>query len=193
MTPKRIAGIRLGYFFYGKAALPGLTRLQNTPPGRNLAANHMGGGIMRAAWKAHFLVMAVLTGLFSLRVAGQAVQFLMPLPFLPDFDSFQGGSLRYSTLLVIQLLILGLMVRTCWRVARGITVPDRRLGRGLAWFGGIYMAGSLARLVVGIAVPSAPAWFSAWIPAFFHLVLAGFALTAAHFHLRLSRTPEPAA
>jgi len=127
--------------------------------------------------------MALLTGLFGLRVAGQAVQFWMPQSFLPTFDLFQGSNLRYSTLLLIQLLILGLMLRTCLRVGGGISVPDRRLGRGLAWFGGIYMAGSVARIAVGIAMPSAPAWFSAWIPAFFHLVLAGFVLTAAHYHL----------
>jgi len=127
--------------------------------------------------------MALLTGLFGLRVAGQAVQFWMPQSFLPTFDLFQGSTLRYSTLLLIQLLILGLMLRTCLRVGGGISVPDRRLGRGLAWFGGIYMAGSVARIAVGIAMPSAPAWFSAWIPAFFHLVLAGFVLTAAHYHL----------
>jgi len=127
--------------------------------------------------------MALLTGLFGLRVAGQAVQFWMPQSFLPTFDLFQGSNLRYSTLLLIQFLILGLMLRTCLRVGGGISVPDRRLGRGLAWFGGIYMAGSVARIAVGIAMPSAPAWFSAWIPAFFHLVLAGFVLTAAHYHL----------
>ena len=131
----------------------------------------------------HVLVMALLTGLFGLRVAGQAVQFWMPQSFLPTFDLFQGSTLRYSTLLLIQLLILGLMLRTCLRIGGGIGVPDRRLGRGLAWFGGIYMAGSVARIAVGIAMPSAPAWFSAWIPAFFHLVLAGFVLTAAHYHL----------
>jgi len=127
--------------------------------------------------------MALLTGLFGLRVAGQAVQFWMPQSFLPTFDLFQGSNLRYSTLLLIQLLILGLMLRTCLRIGGGISVADRRLGRGLAWFGGIYMAGSVARIAVGIVMPSAPAWFSAWIPAFFHLVLAGFVLTAAHYHL----------
>jgi hypothetical protein len=128
--------------------------------------------------------MALLTGLFGLRVAGQAVQFWMPQTFIPSFASFQGSSLPYSTLLLIQLLILGLMVRTCLRIGGGISVPDRRLGRGLAWFGGLYMAGSVARIAAGLAIPSAPAWFSTWIPAFFHLVLAGFVLAAAHFHLR---------
>ncbi len=140
--------------------------------------------------KQHVLVMALLTGLFGLRVAGQALQFWFPQNFLPAFDSFQGSNLHYSTLLLIQLMVLGLMLRTCWRVGRGMTVPDRRLGRGLAWFGGIYMAGSVARIAVGIVVPSAPAWFSTWIPGLFHLVLAGFVLTAAHFHLRHSRPVE---
>ena len=138
----------------------------------------------------YILVMALLTGLFGLRVAGQAVQFWMPQSFLPPFDAFQGSSLSYSTLLLTQLLILALMLTTCLRFGFRISVPDRRFGHGLAWFGGIYMVGSVARLAVGIAVPSAPAWFSAWISAFFHLVLAGFVLTAAHYHLRYARPAD---
>jgi hypothetical protein len=149
-----------------------------------------GGLIMHARVKRHVLVMALLTGLFALRVAGQAVQFWMPRSFLPAFDAFQGSNLGYSTLLLIQLLILSLMLRTCLRVGTGISVPNRRFGHGLAWFGGIYMAGSLARIVIGTLVPSAAAWFSAWIPAIFHLVLAGFVLTIAHFHLRYSQRAD---
>jgi uncharacterized membrane protein HdeD (DUF308 family) len=128
--------------------------------------------------------MALLTAFFGLRVAGQAVQFWMPQSFLPAFDEFQGSRLSYSTLLLTQLLILALMLRTCLRIGTGTSVPDRQLGTGLAWFGSIYMAGSVARIAVGIAVPTAPAWFSTWIPAFFHLILAGFVLTAAHYHHR---------
>jgi uncharacterized membrane protein HdeD (DUF308 family) len=139
---------------------------------------------MHTQARRHVLVMGLLTGLFGLRVAGQAVQFWMPQSFLPAFDAFQGSNLSYSTLLLMQLLILALMLRTCLRVSTGMSVPARPFGRGLAWIGGIYMAGSVARLAVGFAVPSAPAWFSTWIPAFFHLVLAGFVLTAAHYHLR---------
>ena len=130
----------------------------------------------------YVLAMALLTGLFSLRVAAQAMQFWKPQSFLPDFDEFQGSTLGYSTLLLIQLIVLALMLRTCRRVGGGISVPRPRLGHGLAWFGGIYMAGSVARVAVGLAVPAAPAWFSTWIPAFFHLVLAAFVLTAAHYH-----------
>jgi hypothetical protein len=130
----------------------------------------------------YVLVMGSLTGLFSLRVAAQAMQLWRPQSFLPAFDDFQGSNLDYSTLLLIQLVILALMLRTCLRVAGGTSVPQPGLGRGLAWFGGIYMAGSVARIAIGLAIPSAPAWFSAWIPAFFHLVLAGFVLTAARYH-----------
>src|SRR5262245_26354458 len=98
---------------------------------------------MRMTSKAHFAILAGLTGLFGLRVAAQAVQHWFPQSWLPPFEDFQGSRLGYSTLLTTQLLILGLMIRTCWRVARGVTQPSRGLGRGLAWFGAIYMAGSL--------------------------------------------------
>lgn len=52
-------------------------------------------------------------------------------------------------------------------------------GRVLLWIGGLYMAGSLLRIAVGLVVPGAPAWFSTWIPALFHVVLAGYVLTLA--------------
>jgi hypothetical protein len=52
-------------------------------------------------------------------------------------------------------------------------------GRVLLWIGGIYMVGSLLRIAVGLAVPGASAWFSTWIPALFHVVLAGYVLALA--------------
>jgi hypothetical protein len=142
---------------------------------------------MRSGWNGHVVAMVVLAGLFSLRIAGQAVQYWAPQVFLPDFGAFQGSSLPYVVLLAFQLIILGLMVRTLLRVHHGNSVPNRRIGRYLAWFGGIYMAGSILRIAVGLAIPSAPAWFSTWIPALFHLVLAGFVIAAANFHLRHAR------
>ena len=137
---------------------------------------------MAAKRNRHVFLMTILTGLFALRVTAQAVQFWAPQSFLPSFEQFQGSSLGYSTLLLSQLLILALMLRTCLRVAGGLSVPQASLGRGLAWIGGLYMTGSIVRIVVGVAVVSAHPWFSAWIPAFFHLVLASFVLTAAHYH-----------
>jgi hypothetical protein len=113
----------------------------------------------------------LLTLLFSLRVAGQAIQLWAPQPWLPPFDAFQGSNLPYPFLLASQIVILGVMVYCNVRRPRG--------GRAIRWFGIIYMAGSLARIAIGVAVPSAPAWFSTWIPAAFHVVLAGYVLTLA--------------
>jgi hypothetical protein len=113
----------------------------------------------------------LLTFLFALRVAGQAIQRWAPQAWLPPFDAFQGSELPYGVLLGSQLVILAAMARFAVRVPR-----PRRV---FLWTGGIYMAGALARIAIGILVPAAPAWFSAWIPAFFHVVLAAYLLTLA--------------
>ena len=117
------------------------------------------------------VLLWLLTFLFSLRVAGQAVQRWAPQSWLPPFDAFQGSNLPYGFLLLAQLAILAAMIFCNIRRPRG--------GPVLLWFGAIYMTGSVLRIVVGLALPSAPAWFSTWIPAVFHLVLAGYVLGLA--------------
>lgn len=138
--------------------------------------------------RGHTRLMGLVTLLFALRVVGQAVQRWWPQPGLPEFSAFQGSGLPYWVLLSAQLAIVALMLRVWWRMARRAPVPNRRLGRALMWTGALYMACSLLRIVVGLAVPAAPAWFTAWIPALFHLVLAGFVLAVADVHLRSSAT-----
>ena len=125
--------------------------------------------------------------MFALRVFGQALQHWNPQPFLPPFAAFQGSNLPYRLLLSVQVVILMLMARFAWHVQTGIAIPRRRVGTALAWFGSIYMLGSVARIVVGLAVPTASAWFSTWIPAIFHVTLAGYVLSLSYYHLRLSR------
>jgi chromate transport protein ChrA len=128
-------------------------------------------------------LLCLLSFLFSLRVLGQAVQRWVPLSFLPPFDAFQGSNLPYWLLLSVQLLILGVMIRATWSAYRGTLKSNSRWGRVLAWLGAIYMTGSVIRIAVGLFFPSASSWFTAWIPATFHLVLAGFVLTLAGIHL----------
>ncbi len=108
----------------------------------------------------------------------------MPQPFLPPFEAFQGSNVPYGLLLSFQLSILVLMLRVAWRVQTDRLVPSRRAGFWLAWAGAAYMAFALGRIAVGLAVPDAHAWFKTWIPAFFHLVLAGFVLAVSLYHLR---------
>ncbi len=147
----------------------------------------------RSASFPYSSAMWTLTAVFAVRVAGQAVQHWRPLPFLPPFEGWQGSDTPYAVLLLLQLLILGLMARTSWRVSRRVAVPSRRLARWLAWLGGIYMAGSLLRIAIGLAVPTAPAWFSAWISAGFHVALAAFVLVAARYHLQPAGRMPPEA
>jgi hypothetical protein len=123
----------------------------------------------------------LLSFLFTLRVLGQALQRWLPQPFLPPFNAFQGSGLPYWLLLSAQLGILAVMVHVSLGVQAGTLTSSRRTGNALAWFGQIYMAGSLLRIAIGLALPAAPAWFSTWIPAFFHVVLAGFVLTLSSY------------
>jgi hypothetical protein len=44
------------------------------------------------------------------------------------------------------------------------------------------MAGAMTRLAIGLALPNAPAWFTAWISGAFHVVLATFVLALARYH-----------
>ncbi len=126
----------------------------------------------------------LLTGLFLLRVAGQVLQYVLDLTWLPRFDEFQGGSLPYGVLLASQLLLLFTMAWTSLRAQEMRLLRRPRLGRALRATGGLYLTGSLLRLIVGITSPEAHPWFRAWIPGFFHLVLAAFVLQAACYHLR---------
>jgi hypothetical protein len=149
-------------------------------PGRNAFGAQRGN---------HFyaLILGLLSVLFVLRVSGQAVQRWVPLSFLPPSDAFQGSGLPYALLLPIQLVITALMLSVTSRVYGGALRKSARAAHRLGWVGCIYMGGSLARVAIGLVFDQAPAWFTAWIPAAFHVVLAAFVLTLAAYHT-LERT-----
>ncbi len=130
------------------------------------------------------LLLWLFATLFAWRVAGQALQYWDAQAFLPPAHAFQGSKLPYWLLLPAQLAILAVMLRLAWRVQQRKLVPSRRTGRMLAWAGGAYMALSLTRIALGLVLPDAPAWFRAWIPALFHVVLSGFVLTLYRYHQR---------
>jgi ornithine lipid hydroxylase len=139
---------------------------------------------MHAATTRLSVLLYFLTTLFALRVVAQAIQHWVPFSFLPEFGRFQGSNLPYSVLLASQLLILTAMVWVAKRVGSGHMRPQAGAGRVLLVLGGIYFAGSVLRIVVGLTLGDALEWFTHWIPAIFHLVLAGFVLAMAAFHLR---------
>ncbi len=131
-----------------------------------------------------------LTCLFVFRVACQAVQHWLPQPWLPGFNEFQGSNLPYPVLLGVQMLIIFLMLRFSLAVQRRTFLPSVQTAKLLMWCGGIYMLGSLLRIGVGLTMPGAPPWFSTWIPAVFHLVLAAYVLTLALYQ-RLGLEARP--
>ncbi len=135
--------------------------------------------------RKYALVLWLLCLLFALRVLGQGIQFWTTVPWLPGFESFQGSGMPYWALLSAQALILVVVAHASWRVQRGMVEPRRERGGVLLWLGGIYLAGSLGRIAVGL-VPGAPGWFRAWIPGAFHVVLACYVVTLGAYHVRLS-------
>lgn len=128
--------------------------------------------------------MWILTGLFSVRVAGQLIQYCYGLLVLPPFEDFQGSSMPYGLLLGFQIFLLALMTWTSWSVQQKSLLARPKLGKVLRISGWIYLSGSVIRLVVGIFLPGEYRWFHAWIPGVFHIVLATFVLQAACYHLR---------
>jgi len=129
-------------------------------------------------------LLFLLTSLFFIRVLGQAVQYWYPLTLLPPFGDFQGSSLPYTLLFSIQLIILFFMYWVAWKVRNRRLMPNLRIGRWLLVLGIIYMTGSVIRIAIGLVIIDAVAWFTSWIPAVFHVVLAAFILVMAMFHLR---------
>lgn len=124
----------------------------------------------------------LLTATFAARVAGQAIQSVWPQAFLPSFAAFQGSRLPYPVLLATQIAILATMIRFTSRIHADTLVASRRAARLLGLLGGLYLAVAIGRIVIGLVVPQAPPWFSTWIPALFHLVLALWVLLVAGYH-----------
>lgn len=135
-------------------------------------------------------VLGLLTLLFALRVAAQALQRWIPTEVLPPFSAFQGSTLSYPLLLASQLVILALMVSGTWRVGTGRLVQRLRVARYLRTFALVYLAGSVLRILVGVLHPASPAWFSTWIPAFFHLVLASYVLIISECYAGAPSSPS---
>src|SRR5678815_5453109 len=84
-------------------------------------------------------MMWATTGLFSLRVAGQALQRWVPQSWLPPFSAWQGSSTPYPLLITAQCGILIAMAWTARRAQAGLLVSSRSRFLWAAWLGGLYM------------------------------------------------------
>ena len=138
--------------------------------------------------------VVVLSGLllmFSLRVFAQLLQAWSPVEALPPFEAWASGALSYWVLVICQVLIIIACARVIWRLSRGLIMPSVATGKFLLSLGGIYFGLMCLRLIIGLTVATGHYWFSARLPTFFHLVLAGFVLVYGWFHVRGFHASQP--
>lgn len=134
------------------------------------------------ASKAYAPWLWILTLLFAVRVSAQPLSLVWDK--LPAFSQWQSGALPYGWLLFFQIVILTIMVTTALRYSRGGVRASRRAGQCLLTLGGLYMTAMLVRFALGQSSMQSHDWFDRPLPTVFHLVLAGFVLTAGLFHFR---------
>lgn len=132
----------------------------------------------------HALLLGALLAAFMGRVTAQLIQAGRPVNGLPPFDAWQSGALPYPVLVASQLAIIAVAVWVIRGVATGRMRRSAKLGRVLLLFGAIYFVGMAARLALGLTLLRHVGWFTAVLPAVFHLVLASFVLTWADYHRR---------
>ena len=134
--------------------------------------------------KSNTVLLWGMTALFSFRVIAQLIVANFETGFLPPFESWHSGTMPYSLLLLIQVLILIIMLTTNTRYCSGKLIGKPLIGRGLLIFGVIYLLVMLLRFGLGLTLFSEDRWFSNYIPTFFHLVLAVWVLTIGRIHYK---------
>jgi len=119
----------------------------------------------------------LLTGLFALRVAGQALVAFLHVGFLPAMSEWYSGLVPYPVLLPVQLVMLAIMGKINVDLAAGtgaFAIARPRFGRGLRWFAVIYFLSMVARYVVTMTLRPEQRWLGGTIPIVFHWVLAAY-------------------
>jgi hypothetical protein len=119
----------------------------------------------------------LLTGLFALRVVGQALVAFLHVGFLPPMSAWYSGLVPYPVLLPAQLAMLGLMGKVNVDLTAGagmFATPRARLGRGLRGFALIYFLAMVGRYVVTMTLQPEQRWLGGTIPIVFHWVLAAY-------------------
>ena len=135
--------------------------------------------MMRAA-----LLWTLLT-VFVVRVVGQLAVALGRAPFLPPMSEWYSGLLPYKPLLAAQVAIVLLFVKVCIDQSRGsgyFARPQRHLASPLWYFGWLYAGSMAVRYGATMTLYPERRWTGGTIPIVFHLVLATFLLTLAHYH-----------
>jgi hypothetical protein len=122
-------------------------------------------------WLALFLI------LFCFRVLAQFLQSIVHIPLLPQFHAWHSSTVPYSWLLGSQITTILVSLAVITQVRRDSYSCRNWRGKLLIWSGSIYFTLMCLRFVLSITVMDSHPWLGATLPAFFHMVLAGFLIT----------------
>jgi hypothetical protein len=134
----------------------------------------------RLVWLLWMLLFA-----FCCRVLGQALVAFLHVTWLPPMEEWYSGLMAYPLLLPAQLLIIAIFTKVCWDFTSGdgFFVQVRPMfGRGVLWFGYVYLAAMVLRYVIHMSLYPEARWFGGTIPIFFHWVLASFIIAFGWYH-----------
>jgi hypothetical protein len=100
-------------------------------------------------------------------------------------DAWYSGLLAYPYLLTAQLLIIMLLTKVSWDFTRthGFFVTPRQLfGRGVLYFGYLYLAAMILRYIIHMSLYPEDRWLGGTIPIVFHWVLATYVILFGRYH-----------
>ncbi len=133
----------------------------------------------------YFPWLVILLLAFVFRVFAQLIQWQIGIEFLPKFDDWQGSSMPYPILLIIQTCAIGCFAWITFRVKMDRFSPSVRKYRICLVVGWIYFLSMTFRLIAGQTFAGGLSWFSKPLPAFFHIVIASFIILFGYYLAKL--------
>ena len=134
----------------------------------------------------NFLIVAVCTSLFALRVLGQVLVVTLSPRWLPSNEHWYSGVMPYRYLLPAQLALLAVMIVISSDIYRGqgMFAADWWSDAAvyLAVLSWVYFAAMVVRYVLTMALRPELRWFRRTIPVWFHMVLAVALWAFADYH-----------
>ena len=124
----------------------------------------------------NFILLAVCTSLFALRVLGQGLVATIAPRWLPSNEHWYSGLLPYKYLLPGQMVLLTIMMAFTLHVYRQSTFLSSdgwtSVSPYLIVVSGIYFAAMIGRYVLTMVWHPERRWLKHTIPIWFHMVLA---------------------
>ncbi len=121
-----------------------------------------------------FVLLWALSATFAGRIIVQLVQRISPVATLPPFEAWQSGLLPYGLLISLQLSLLAGMIATNIHLGFRKPVTCPLLAGTLLSLGACYFAFMLFRWGAALTFGAGHHFWGASLPAFFHLILAGW-------------------